>query len=247
MRMDLKGLYPLALSGQKIMIEDCNIVITPPKIKDILLFGEDVFFSAVQVLGKTQDITEKVKEGNPQLEIVSDFQVLLMIMAQDTEITEHVNTFFELVFPDYLVKIEEGSIQFFNPETEALSSMIHPFNFDIFKKYIEVLFTPNRGVKSDLDYNPANDRAAEIAKKLKEGRRRAQEMKKEGKIDSAFGTYISSLSIGLGMDINIFFNYTPFQLFDSFERFTTKMSYDYYKRVASMPFMDVSKTDPPKE
>ena len=47
------------------------------------------------------------------------------------------------------------------------------------------------------------------------------------------------------MDINIFFNYTPFQLYDAFLRYQKKISYDFYQKVATTPLMDVSKMDEP--
>ena len=39
----------LILSGQPLPIKDANIFVTQPKIKDIVLFGEDNFLIAVQM------------------------------------------------------------------------------------------------------------------------------------------------------------------------------------------------------
>ena len=47
------------------------------------------------------------------------------------------------------------------------------------------------------------------------------------------------------MDINIFYNYTLFQLYDSFLRYTTKIQYDFYMRVSTMPMMDTSEMKEP--
>ena len=49
------------------------------------------------------------------------------------------------------------------------------------------------------------------------------------------------------MDINIFFNYTPFQLYDAFARYFSKVSCDLYTKVSTTPLMDVSNMDEPKE
>ena len=62
---------------------------------------------------------------------------------------------------------------------------------------------------------------------------------------SLIGSYTSILSVGMGMDINIFYNYTLFQLYDSFLRYTTKMQYDFYMRVSTMPMMDTSEMKEP--
>ena len=49
------------------------------------------------------------------------------------------------------------------------------------------------------------------------------------------------------MDINIFYNYTLFQLCDAYNRYMSKLQSDFYSRVSTMPFMDVSKMERPKE
>ena len=62
-----------------------------------------------------------------------------------------------------------------------------------------------------------------------------------------FGRYTSILAIGMQMDINIFYNYTPFQLYDAFNRYFAKVSSDFYSKVATTPLMDTSKMEEPKE
>ena len=70
--------------------------------------------------------------------------------------------------------------------------------------------------------------------------------KNSGKVSqSLIGSYTSILSVGMGMDINIFYNYTLFQLYDSFLRYTTKIQYDFYMRVSTMPMMDTSEMKEP--
>ena len=43
------------------------------------------------------------------------------------------------------------------------------------------------------------------------------------------------------MDINVFYNYTPFQLYDAFNRFLAKMARDKYESMLMIPFADTSK------
>ena len=47
------------------------------------------------------------------------------------------------------------------------------------------------------------------------------------------------------MDINILYNYTPFQLFDAYKRYQVKQAYDLYQKVATTPMMDTSKMTEP--
>ena len=88
----------------------------------------------------------------------------------------------------------------------------------------------------------------DIAEKIKKGREKvhAQKATSEGE-HSLFADYCSTLSIGMHMDVGIFFNYTPFQLYDAYRRFFSKEQSDFYMRVTSMPMMDTSKMEAPPE
>ena len=48
------------------------------------------------------------------------------------------------------------------------------------------------------------------------------------------------------MDINILYEYTPFQLFDVFKRYMLKVAYDLHMKIVTTPFMDTSKMEDPK-
>ena len=72
----------LILSGQPLPIESANIFVTQPKVKDIVLFGEEDFLATVQLLTNMEQFTDMVKKGNFNLEVISDFQLLLMIISQ---------------------------------------------------------------------------------------------------------------------------------------------------------------------
>lgn len=239
------GLY---LSGEDVPIKDCNIVLTQPKIRDVVKFGEDEFLIGTQVLGHTNKMLEQMREGNSELEAFSDFQVLLVILKEEETIKDSVMNFLEFLFPQYEIKLTENSIDFYveQDEKKFVGGRIFPFNFEAFQQTIADLFEPSKD--SDEEYNPANEAAAAIAKKLEEGRKRKQEMQagKEGP-QSLFGRYASILSIGLQMDINIFYDYTPFQLYDAFQRYFSKVSSDLYTKVSTTPLMDVSNMEQPKD
>ena len=49
------------------------------------------------------------------------------------------------------------------------------------------------------------------------------------------------------MDINILYNYTPFQLQNAFNRYWKKVSSDLYQKVSTTPMMDVSKMEEPDD
>ena len=230
----------LYLSGQDIPIQECNIIIHQPTIKQIVLFKETSFINAVQLFGNIDENIQKIRENNPLMNEYSDFQLLMAMLNQSDDIKNNVNNFFELVFPHYTIEIRDTDISFYNGENRV--GMINPFNYIVFCQTVNNLF----GLSSEKKYNPANKKAEELAEKFK---KRAEILaKKKGKSNEApslFASYISILAIGMNIDINILFNYTPFQLYDTFTRYWKKVSSDFYQRVSTMPMMDTSKMEEP--
>lgn len=241
------GLY---LSGQPIQVKDCNIAIVQPKIKDIVIYGEDEFLVGINLLAHTENMTNKMREGNSQLESFNDFQLLLVVMQQEPIIKDSILNLLNLICPDYQIDITDNSIEFRVTQEERtfIAGMINTFNFEAFQQVVNDLFEPHIENDGEPDYNPANAAAADIAKKIQEGRARKRQLIADAEgPQSMFGRYTSILSIGLQMDINIFFNYTPFQLYDTFNRYFVKVSYDFYMKVSTTPLMDTSKMEEPKE
>ena len=240
----------LILSGQPLPVKDANIFITQPKIKDVVLFGEDNFFIGVQMLVSIEQFADQVKRGNSELNVISDFQLLLIMIHEDATIKRMILDLFLLIFPDYEVDFTENTIDFLlgDEEEKQMVGRIHPFNFENLQIVLNDAFIPQGDNEREPDYNPANDMAAKIAEKIKKGREKVHAQKAEIEGDhSLFADYCSTLSIGMQMDIEIFFNYTPFQLYDAYRRYFSKVQYDFYMRVSSMPMMDTSKMEAPPD
>ena len=240
----------LFLSGKPVLIKELNIIITPPTITNIVMWGEDDFLFAAQLIAHTDEFVQEIKKGNSKLEIFSNFQLLMTLIREDANIHNIIENFFEFIFPDYIISFQDNLIDFkiLQDEQKRIISRITPFNYDILKDMISNLFLNQTVVENEPDYNPANDLAKQIADKILEGRRKTKQIKSEkGKDQSMFAQICSSLSIGLQMDINIFYNYTPFQLYDTYSRFFLKQSYDFYQKVSTTPLMDTSKMEVPEE
>lgn len=244
----------LYLSGQPVLIKECSLLLTQPTIKQIVVFGENEFLQGAQIIGHYKAYVEIVRKANEQdgvneIESYSDFQIFMIILYQEPIIRESVKLFFQLICPEYDVTFSEHMISFSVKEDEnhVTVATINPFTLDRFAEVVKNLFLM-KGEK-DIEYNPSNDRAKAIRDKILEGRRRtaAQKQLEDGKNTSLFGSYASILSIGLSMDINTIYNYTPFQLYDSVKRFYAKTSSDFYQRVSTMPLMDTSKMEVPED
>ena len=240
----------LFLSGQPVMIPECNIIITQPTIKQIAALGEEEFLVASQTLSNIQRMVDPIREqGNSELNAYSDFQIFLALALADEEFQRAISVFFELVFPNYVLTINENDIQFaLKDNPNSIIGMINPFNFESFAAIVKKLFCVFSDDDDDEDFNPANNRAAEIAEKIKSGKKKIKEIKTKGKeIGSLFGTYTSTLSIGMGISINILMDYTPFQLYDAFTRYWEKFNSDVYQKISTTPLLDASKLDKPEE
>lgn len=247
--MKYEGDIGLYLSGAQVPIPQCGIFIEQPKIKQIVQFGEANFLTALQILSDTSTFVSQIKKGNSQLEEYNDFQVLLVVIKQDQSVQSYIEAFFELVCPTYKLTFQKNSIEFTLKEDEdntSIKGVLNPFNYEYFSKVIKELFGIPKG---EGDYDPANEKAAEIAEKLRKGKQIAQEAKgvTVSEYTSLFGTYISILAVGMSMDINIFYSYTPFQIFDTFKRYWAKIQSDFYQKVSTTPMMDVSKVEAPEE
>lgn len=235
----------LYLSGAQVPVKQCGLYITPPTVKQICQFGEDDFLMCVKMLSADRTFINKVRESNPNLKDTDRFQLLLLVMGSDETIKEKLTSFIEFICPDYRVEVAKGSINFRQGEDDMVKGQINPFTFDGFAETLNGLFWPSVG--TDGGFNPVNQKAEEIARKLERGREKANKDKgKSGKSGSLFGMYASILSIGLSMDINTIYRYTPFQLYDAFNRFNMKSAYDFYMKIKTTPMMSVENMDEPE-
>ena len=119
--MELKGdkrLVGLMLSGQQIQLPGANLFITQPTINQIVTFGEDDFLIAISLLGNTKKLIDKVKQGNSELQMYPDFQLLMIVLQEDLSVRMLIENLFTLIFPDYLIQIEQAAINFLVQDEE---------------------------------------------------------------------------------------------------------------------------------
>lgn len=245
--MGLQGDYGRLLAGLPIPVSQANIAVRQPSVKEIIAFGEDDFLVDVGMFTNVDALVGPIKKsGDSRLQTLSDFQILMSIIENDTSVRRSVEGLFDLILSDYKYKMDAGGFLFSTEESAGrFIGRLRPSDMDEFAKVLKELFIPY-GTQEE-EYNPVNDRAAEIAEKLRRGRRKLNELKQKNDdgANSLFATDISILSVGLQMDVNVLMNYTPFQLYDAFTRYTRKQVYDFYQKVATTPFMDVSNVDAP--
>lgn len=245
MAEEYKGDIGLYLSGQQVLVPSCGIFITQPKIKDIVLTcGENNFLSTAHLLTHVEIFANAIKAGKTVLDNIPDFQIIIEILRQDTgQFTKLINDFLNLCMPDFTYECSKHSLDFKNSDGLTVG-MLNTFNYPDFATTIQELFIP-RQKEEEPEYkiDESNEMSRRLLEKIKRNRAALakQRVAKDGSNMSVFALYISSLSIGLGMDVNTFYDYTPFQLYDCFNRFMAKMAQDKYEAMLMIPFADVSK------
>lgn len=210
------------MCGVDIPAHELQAVIHQPSIKEISYIGEQNFFVGLQSLTVNKNL---LPQGNSLLESTTNFQIFMTIMKeQETrDKKEAVMTLFQLIFPDTQVVMTPMSIIL---NKEGQSSTIDENNFEILQDYIKEIFCVNSGPMDQTTFNPADEKAREIAEKLMRGRQRVAEQKGEAR-SSAFGRYLSILTIGLNaMPLSEAMNLTMYQMYDLVERYTLYLNWD---------------------
>lgn len=245
MQEEYKGDIGLYLSGQQVKVPSCGIFLTQPKIKDIVMVSsENDFMTIVHLLAHPNQFASLIRQGKNGLDNVPDFQIIIEVLRQEnTQYSALFDSFFELCLPQFHVRCSKHSIEFVTDDGNVVG-MLNAFNYDEFSQILSELFLP-RQKEEDVDYkiNESDETSKRLLEKIKRNRAALakQRAERDGSNISVFGLYISILSVGLGVDVNMFYGYTPFQLYDSFNRFLAKQARDKYEAMLTIPFADTSK------
>lgn len=210
--------------GNPIPLSELQLVIHSPTIKDIAFMGESQFFMAMNYLcidkhGLTQDETV--------LSNLSNFQILVKVLEQpeSKDKKQAVHTLLSLLFPDSQVIMMPKS---FNIITNEQVVMIDDSNFDIFQGVIrQVLCADSLFQGKNIVYNPASERAKEIADKLHRSRLKIAKQKAAKEEGASILTrYLSILRIGPRIPLTESIEYNLFQIFDQVERYNAYVEWD---------------------
>ena len=210
------------MTGVDIPIPELQTTIHQPTIKEISYIGEHDFFVGLQTLSINKSLIE---QGNSLLESTTNFQIFMTIMKeQETkDKKEAVLSLFQLIFPGSQILITPMSVIV---NKEGQQALIDENNFEILQDCVKNIFCINSGPMDQTTFNPADEKAKEIAAKLMRGRQRVAEQKGETS-SSAFSRYLSILTIGLNsMSLSEAMNLTMYQMYDLVERYTLYLNWD---------------------
>ena len=120
--------------------------------------------------------------------------------------------------------------------------LINNDNFEQFKNIVKTMFCLN--FNTQADYNPANKLAEQIANKLRDRHKKLQKKVQDGQRSiSILSRYISILTLGNHHTIPELMQYTVYQLFDEFQRFEKKYSYDVWFKAKLAGAKDLQDVD----
>ena len=218
---------------------EAQVVIHPPTLKDIAYIGEENFYLGCELLNFSKDsLKEQDKIG---LENRTDFDILMSVVEQNEVSQTCLMSILALIFPTYRIQMGGGVIVLMDDNGVQYIRAEH---FEPLKKIVRQMFCLDRKDAEGGDYNPGNEAARKMAERFKKARQKKAEMRGEdtGKIN-ILSRYASILSIGLNMNINDLMELTVYQLFDMFERFELKMSFDYYVQAKMAGAKDLEEVD----
>lgn len=215
----------MLFSGIDIPFPQAQIAIHQPTIKEIGLIGEESFYSGCGALNFSKNSLSS--EDRIALKDFTDFEILMSMInnrnlnTQQTRID--ILMILTLLFPDYQIKFSQQEISLIK---EDESHLINSGNFEEFKKILTAMFCL-KGKGSETEYNPSGDKAREIIEKLNKRKQKLAEQNGDQKV-SVLNRFASILAIGQKQDLNEILDYTVYQLFDQFDRFTLKEQFDIH-------------------
>lgn len=210
------------MCGIDIPIPELRAVIHQPTIKEIAYIGEKEFFIGVQCLCIDKNM---LIEDKNLLRTTNNFQIFMTIM-QDDETKEKRNairSLMTLMFPACTnVLFTPRSMILQRDSAENLT--IDEQNFSFVQEISKQIFCFKQTSKDS--FNPANEKARQIAEKLMKGRKKVAEINGTASA-SIFSQYLSILTIGLNsMSLQDLMELTMFQLFDLNERYQLYINWD---------------------
>ena len=209
------------MCGIDIPIPELQTVIHQPTIKEIAYIGEKEFFIGVQCLCINKDLL--IEDKNLLLN-TNNFQIFMTIMQQDEdkEKKNAVRSLLLLMFPKIQNVLFTPRSLILQGSTENLT--IDEQNFTFLQEISKQIFCFKETSKDS--FNPANEKARQIAEKLMRGRKRVAELNGSANA-SIFSQYLSILTIGLNsMSLQDLMELTMFQLFDLNERYQLYINWD---------------------
>ena len=149
-------------------VPECQLVIHQPKISEIAYIGEADFFTGIQCLCLNKSMFVK---DESLLANTNNFQIFMTIMSEKETADKKfaVQQVCTLLFPKHKVLMTPRTVLL---NGEGNSIQIDEQNFEYLQEAITNICCLRTGPMDQHSFNPANQKAREIAEKLMRGRQR---------------------------------------------------------------------------
>lgn len=237
----------LLLSKNDIPFISAELSIHQPTLQEIGLIGEDAFFTGVQFLSLEK--SNFIDVSTPQGQQIHNFDLVMKLVRDHTPEARFNKTCAEslltLMFPEYEILFLPTMIAFVK---DGQNHILNKENFDEFQTIVRRMFCLDilDGGHTQQNYDPLNAHAAHIMKKILQGREKlAQQRAKQngGQKITILSRYLSILAVGEQKDINALLQYSVYQLFDEFTRFSLKEQSDFYLQAKLAGAKDLQEVD----
>lgn len=210
------------MCGVDLPVPQCQVAIHQPRIKEIGMIGEQDFFIGAQCLTVNSSMFVQDKALLPE---INNFQIFMMIMNDKETKDKKGSTLqvLQILFPDYKPMLTPRSLILMR---DGQQTLIDETNFEYLQDILRLVFCTKTGSMDQQSFNPANDKAREIAQKIMRGRERIAAQNGSSNT-SIFSQYLSVLTVGLNsMSIKDMADLTIYQLYDLVERFNLYLAWD---------------------
>lgn len=236
------------ISGVDIPIPELRVNIHQPTIREIAYIGEKSFYEAARtitmekekLLNSLENISE---EDKVVLSKMSNFEVFLKLLGARVLSQVNVQMLLSILFPDFSVEIEDRFIMLINPQLKQ-TVIVDENNFEVLQQVITAILCLQSGTQEE-EFNPAGDRAREIADKIKRGREKVAALQgSQEKQTSFLSRYISSLGVGTNsLNIHNILDLTLYQFLNLIERFSLYNAYSISIKAKMAGAKDVEDVD----
>lgn len=252
--MDIDKLTLVA--GADIPVPELKVNIHQPTIGEIAVLGEERFYTSIGLFNISADSVVKALTSGPikselerielvksSIEALSDFELLLQVLNEESNALLSFETILMLILPEYTFSFEERIILGFDRKDPTQSIAITEENYPSLKEAVQTAFCLKSGKTEE--FNPGDDRARDIAEKLERAREKVRNLKGQSKEKTyILANYISSLGIGSNaLNILNAVDLTVYQLFNQMERYGLFIQNEYALKAAMAGAKNVEMID----
>lgn len=198
--------------------------IYPITLRQIATVGAKNFYSYLNIFTLNKEDVDEYFANEQIEEDLTPFQFLLLMTQMDPQYLQAVQEAFKLfLHEDKLVFLRQNEAIVLGERTEG--RIITNESFEIIKKVVEaanILDTQSADARMD---NPSDAKAAQIIKKLKEGRKMRDKAKSNS--DLSFSDLVASLAAGAnGLNILNVWDLPYYAFNDQFKRMQMREDYE---------------------